>query len=716
MTVQDAAGATVVTDTSAVQLAITTPAGATLTCDTNPMAAAAGVATFSGCNIDRPGTYTLTATDGALTAATSASTTITIGPAARLGFVQQPSSAISLVAFATQPHVAIQDLGRNTIVGNTSSVTLTITTPAGATLTCTNASPLPAVAGVASFTGCHIDRAGSYTLHAADGALAPGTSASFAITAAGATHLAFTVQPSGTATNGTFFGTSPTVTVEDASGNAVGTANSIVLSVTGAPGGVTLSCTGSTTEATVAGVAAFAGCSMTGAAATYTLHATNGTFTADSTSIVLGVGAATDLVFTTQPSGTAPSGAAFGTDPSVTVEDAGGNTVTAASSIVLSVTGAPAGVTLACSGTTTTKATVAGVAAFTGCSITGVTATYSLHATNGTVTGDSSDVVLTFGAATQLVFTDQPSGTATNAAAFAADPSVSVEDASGNVVTSANSIVLSITGAPGGVTLTCTDSTTTVATVAGVAVFAGCAITGTAATYTLHATNGAVTGDSSNVVLSFGVATHLVFTGQPSGTVANTVALAAQPSVTVEDSGGNTVTTANSIVLSVTGAPGGVAVACSGTTTTKATVAGIAAFTGCSLTGTAATYTLHATNGTVTGDSSDVVLTFGAATQLVFTVQPSGTAPSGTPFATDPSVTVEDVSGNIVTSANSIVLSVTGAPGGVVVACTGSTTTVPTVAGVAAFVGCSITGTAATYTLHATNSTVTGDSSSVIIT
>ena len=53
---------------------------------TNPKSAVAGVATFAGCNINQPGTYTLTATDGTLTSAESSSITITIGPAAKFGF------------------------------------------------------------------------------------------------------------------------------------------------------------------------------------------------------------------------------------------------------------------------------------------------------------------------------------------------------------------------------------------------------------------------------------------------------------------------------------------------------------------------------------------------------------------------------------------------------------------------------------------------------
>ena len=46
--------------------------GAVLTCTANPKAAAAGIATFAGCKIDRAGTgYTLTATSAGLTSATS---------------------------------------------------------------------------------------------------------------------------------------------------------------------------------------------------------------------------------------------------------------------------------------------------------------------------------------------------------------------------------------------------------------------------------------------------------------------------------------------------------------------------------------------------------------------------------------------------------------------------------------------------------------------
>ena len=63
------------TDTSSVTLTVTPgtgTAGTTIGCTANPVAAVSGTATFAGCLVDKVGTnYTLTATDGTLTAATS---------------------------------------------------------------------------------------------------------------------------------------------------------------------------------------------------------------------------------------------------------------------------------------------------------------------------------------------------------------------------------------------------------------------------------------------------------------------------------------------------------------------------------------------------------------------------------------------------------------------------------------------------------------------
>jgi hypothetical protein len=77
--------------------------------------------------------------------------------------------------------VTVQDAGGNTVTTSTAPVTLTITTPAGAILTCT-ANPKNAAAGVDAFAGCKIDTAGTYTLTATASGVTAATSNSFTIT------------------------------------------------------------------------------------------------------------------------------------------------------------------------------------------------------------------------------------------------------------------------------------------------------------------------------------------------------------------------------------------------------------------------------------------------------------------------------------------------------------------------------------------------------
>ena len=83
VTLRDAAGNTYTgPPTHSVSLGITPgsgTAGATLTCTANPTSAAAGVANFAGCKIDKPGTgYTLTATVNGLMSLQSAPFTVSV--------------------------------------------------------------------------------------------------------------------------------------------------------------------------------------------------------------------------------------------------------------------------------------------------------------------------------------------------------------------------------------------------------------------------------------------------------------------------------------------------------------------------------------------------------------------------------------------------------------------------------------------------------------
>jgi hypothetical protein len=150
------------------------------------------VATFTGCAIDRPGTgYRLTATDGSLIAATSATFNITVGPPAKLAFTTQPLGAHAGTPFATQPVVSIQDAGGNTVTTATDAVTLAIgTNPGAGTLACT-ANPLTATSGVATFAGCTISNQGNgYTLVATAPLLASATSDPFDVSVASQTRTA----------------------------------------------------------------------------------------------------------------------------------------------------------------------------------------------------------------------------------------------------------------------------------------------------------------------------------------------------------------------------------------------------------------------------------------------------------------------------------------------------------------------------------------------
>ena len=602
VTVRDAIGATVTTNASLVSLTITTPAGARLSCtNASPLRAVAGVATFKGCNIDMPGTYTLTARAGALTRAVSSRFTVIFGTAAKLVFTTQPSSSTGGVAFATQPTVTVQDGSGITVASDTSAVTLTITTPAGALLSCANAT-VSSVAGVATFAGCKIDRAGVYRLHAADSALAPASSASLTISVGGAAQLGFTTAPSG-ATSSVAFGTQPVVAVQDLGGNTVATTNtgSVTLTITqpSNPALAALSCTNVTVAVSI-GVAAFAGCNID-LSGIYSLHAVDGGLppaTSDTFSIT--AAGATKLAFTTSPS-SSTGGIAFGTQPVVTIEDVAGNTVTAdASGVTLTIT-TPAGALLNCTNTTPLPA-VNGVATFTGCRIDRA-GTYSVHADDGPLTPATSlSFTISVGTAATIGFTTSPNASP-GGAAFTAQPIVAVQDLGGNTVTTTNTGTMALTitqpSTPASAALTCTSAT--VAVSAGVATFAGCKID-LAGTYTLHAVDGAFTATSSSFTISIGTAAKIGFTRQPGASTGGS-AFSSQPRVGVQDLGGNTVTSTNTgtVALTITqpSTPAGAALTC--TNATVAVSAGVATFAGCKI-DLAGTYTLHAVDGALYRD------------------------------------------------------------------------------------------------------------------
>lgn len=167
--IQDAFGNVVTTNTSTVTIAKNTgPTGSTLT-GTLTAAAVAGVATFSNLVLKTAGAYTLKATDGTLTAATSNSFNLTPAAAAKLVFTVKPATGTAGKALSAVK-VAIQDAFGNVVTTNTSTVTIAKNTgPTGSTLTGTLS--VAAVAGIATFSNLILNKAGSYTLKATDGVL-----------------------------------------------------------------------------------------------------------------------------------------------------------------------------------------------------------------------------------------------------------------------------------------------------------------------------------------------------------------------------------------------------------------------------------------------------------------------------------------------------------------------------------------------------------------
>jgi hypothetical protein len=255
--------------------------------DTATATVANGVATFSTLVITSSGTYTLTATDGALSGVNSSS--FFIANSAKLGFLQQPTQTTAGVAIGPDVTVAVEDQSGNTITTDASTVILTINQGSFANGSTTVAAQ--AMNGVATFNNLVIDAANSYTLVATDGGLQQGQSNSFNIVAI-ASQLVFTQQPSGTYL-GEAVNPYVAVALEDQFGNiATGDTSNVTLTLNGGTlfgGGTTA------TVAAINGVASFDNLVVI-ATGTYSLTATDSDLpSATSNSFAIGTHALTTI-------------------------------------------------------------------------------------------------------------------------------------------------------------------------------------------------------------------------------------------------------------------------------------------------------------------------------------------------------------------------------------------------------------------------------------
>jgi adhesin/invasin len=280
-------------------------------------------------------------------------------------------------AVSVAPAVVVRDQFSNPVPGI--PVTFTVSAGGGSTSAATvttNAS------GVATLTTWTLGTAAGVNTLAVTADGTPGA----VLTATGqpgpVTAIAIQRQPSGAA-SGSAFARQPIIRLADAFGNQVTTASSTVTASVASGGTIS----GTTSVASVNGIAAFTDLAITGeGSTTLSFSATGGTSAVTSSAFTVSApaGAAAQLVVGTQPSG-ATSAKVFTVQPDVEVRDAAGINATAGAFSVTASLSSPTGTLTG----TTTVTTVNGIATFTDLGVIG-SGTYTLDFAATSLTGASS--------------------------------------------------------------------------------------------------------------------------------------------------------------------------------------------------------------------------------------------------------------------------------------------------------------------------------------
>jgi hypothetical protein len=190
-------------------------------------------------------------------------------PATHLAFGVQPSNATAGSPISPAVQVSALDASGNVATGYNGTITIALGANPGST-TLSGTLAVSAVNGVATFSNLSLTKASSgYTLTAAASGLTGATSTSFNVSAASATVLGFTVQPSNTQT-ATSISPAVQVTAYDAYGNtATSFGGSMTMAIGHNPSGGTLSGTKTVTASN--GVATFSNLQIDRAGNGYTL-------------------------------------------------------------------------------------------------------------------------------------------------------------------------------------------------------------------------------------------------------------------------------------------------------------------------------------------------------------------------------------------------------------------------------------------------------------
>jgi hypothetical protein len=517
-------------------------------------------------------------------------------------------------------------------------------------------------------------------------------SALITVTPRPATRLGFLQQP-GNTTAGQPLAPPVRVAVQNDLGGTVGNGTQTVTIALGSnPGNATLS--GTTTVQAINGIATFSNLSLDKAAAGYTLTATAGNLTAaTSTSFNTSAGPASQLAITTAPPASATSGQPLAPQPAVQLRDAFGNAVGQAGVVV---TAAIASGSATLGGSTTATTNTAGLATFATLTLTGTGSGVTIgFSAAGLTPATSGPISLAPPPPSALVMVTQPSATAPSGIPFAVQPAVKLKDASGSDVLNAGvTITASLASGPGGGTLS--GGTVVQTSSTGTATFANLAITGPVGSYTVQFSGSGLTSvTSAAIAVTAAPPSQLSITTQPGGTAANGALLSPQPVLQLRDAAG--------IAVAKSGVPVTVAIASGGgtlggTTTVSTNAAGVASFSGLSISGLVGSRTLAFSSPGLSGaTSTPIALTAGPATKVGILVQPASLELSGIPIR-QPVLQIQDVSGNPVPMAGVLVtVSIASGPGTL----SGNVAVSTSAAGTAAFSGLVITGSGA-YTLKFT--------------
>ena len=295
---------------------------------------------------------------------------------------------------------------------------------------------------------------------------------------------------------------------------------------------------GTTTVTAAAGVATFAGLTLSPIGSGYTLQVSGDGLNTTSNAVTVAPSAATQLSITPLPSSSVAAGTPFSLV--ITAKDANNNVATGFSGIVVvSLSSNPGGAIL---GGTLSVSAVGGIATFAGLTINIPQTGYTLQVSSGNLSTTSQAVTVIPGAATQLDITAQPP-TGINAGYLrAGDPfglEVEVKDALGNPATNfSGTINAALASNASGAVLV--GATTATVDSNGIATFSGLIIDTAGIGYTIVLSRGSLKATTDALDVAPAVAYQLVITAQPPASVVAGIPFGL--TVSAEDQYGNVAT------------------------------------------------------------------------------------------------------------------------------------------------------------------------------